>query len=343
MLRGGPAHPSVQCERGKGASSGSHSLRSQRAGRGRLQWPRGVYTALPGVALRPSASPRVPGPRGAGNGRRQNWVLSLEGGAGPECGRGLPSRLPGPRPPVGELEGAAPQEMRAAWVTVPVSSILSSWSLATGRVSWSLRHRPGGRGFWGTQGWPREAWAASVRTAAGVPGGQQRCAGPRPGRASAGTSESEPGTARWLVFVRDVTASTRDREPQWGRWRGAGRAVLQPRPPGPAELSSTLDQRTQVQWGARCGQRGGAPAPSGAPSPLLTQTPGCQSRQGLGAFCQHQGPRAAPKLSACSLESVLGEQRNCLAGLWLQKPLKTILTCVSRSGAALMSVCEEQG
>lgn len=61
---------------------------------------------------------------GAGNGRRQNWVLSPshrpvasfaggKEGLDPH-GRGLPSCLPGSHPPAGELEGAAALQARAA-------------------------------------------------------------------------------------------------------------------------------------------------------------------------------------------------------------------------------------
>lgn len=193
VLRGGPATrvSSVREERRRPeVPTAFAASRPGRGGRGGHAGSTVHCLALPSVRA-PAPEPRAPRTPGTADVKTGSCPWK----AGPACGQGLPSCLPGPCPPAGELEGAAAHEARAAWVTVPISSVLSSWSLATGQVSRSLRHRPGGHGFWGTQDWPCEAWAASVRTAAGVPGGQQRCAGPRAGRASAGTSGREPGTA----------------------------------------------------------------------------------------------------------------------------------------------------
>lgn len=97
----------------------------------------------------------------------------------------------------------------------------------------------------------------------------------------------------------------------WASLRGSLRAG----PGGP--LSSAPDLRTRVQWGARCRERGGAPALWGDSLRVadciqtLTRTLGCQSRRGLGGRPPHsvstKAPEGAPRRSQpgpCSLSLV---------------------------------------
>lgn len=182
VLRGGPAHLCVQLSsvrerKGGGLRFPQPSQPAARPGGGR-----GAVRDLCSTAWRRSPSerqPQSPGPRG--HQTRAPGTADVKTGSCPRVAGLSPSFA-------GRKVGLDP---RVAEACPPASQ-----GPVLRRVSWRGRphrkRRPPGCCA-SLLGLATGAWASSVRTAGRVAGGQQRCAGLRPGRASAVTLGRTPG------------------------------------------------------------------------------------------------------------------------------------------------------